>query len=58
MIAEGIETKEQMGFLRSAGCHQGQGNFFAKAMPEEEMRQRLKEGRMNLDVVYKVSDVD
>lgn len=52
VIAEGIETKEQMEFLRSAGCHQGQGNFFAKAMPEEEMRQRLKEGRMNLDVPY------
>ena len=28
VIAEGIETAEQLGFLASGGCHSGQGYFF------------------------------
>jgi EAL domain-containing protein (putative c-di-GMP-specific phosphodiesterase class I) len=31
-IAEGIETKRQLEFLRDAGCHEGQGNIFAAPM--------------------------
>jgi hypothetical protein len=34
-VAEGVETKEQLGFLRSCDCNQIQGYLFAKPMPED-----------------------
>lgn len=33
-VAEGVETKEQLGFLRTCGCTLIQGYLFAKPMPE------------------------
>ena len=33
-IAEGVETKEQLAFLRTCGCERIQGYIFAKPMPE------------------------
>ena len=33
-IAEGVETKEQLAFLRTCGCDRIQGYIFAKPMPE------------------------
>jgi len=48
VIAEGIETEEQLGFLRLNGCDFGQGYFFAPALSAEDagawMRDRA-EGR-------------
>ena len=35
-IAEGVETKEQLGFLRTCDCNIIQGYIFAKPMPEED----------------------
>lgn len=37
-VAEGVETVEQLGFLRTCGCKQIQGYLFAKPMPKEEFR--------------------
>lgn len=34
-IAEGVETKEQLGFLRTCDCKKIQGFLFAKPMPRE-----------------------
>lgn len=34
-VVEGVETKEQLGFLRTCGCKMIQGHLFAKAMPKE-----------------------
>ena len=35
-VAEGVETKEQLAFLRSCDCSKIQGYYFAKPMPEED----------------------
>lgn len=35
-IAEGVETKEQLAFLRTCDCKKIQGFIFAKPMPEED----------------------
>lgn len=40
-VAEGVETKEQLGFLRTCGCELIQGYLFAKPMPEEDFRNIL-----------------
>ena len=34
-VAEGVETKEQLGFLRTCNCNLIQGFYFARPMPEE-----------------------
>ena len=36
ILAEGIETSRQCDYLRSIGCHFGQGYYFGKAMPMKE----------------------
>lgn len=43
-IVEGVETKEQLGFLRTCGCKMIQGHLFAKAMPKEEFWKSCMEG--------------
>jgi len=37
VVAEGVETSEQMQFLTSAGCNQMQGFLFSKAIPQDEV---------------------
>lgn len=39
-VAEGVETAEQLGFLRTCGCELIQGFLFAKPMPEQDFRLR------------------
>ncbi len=45
LLAEGVETKEQIELLRSIGCDQVQGYYYAKPMPEEEFFSLLKAQR-------------
>lgn len=35
-VAEGVETKEQLGFLRTCGCELIQGYYFSRPVPESE----------------------
>ncbi len=35
-VAEGIETQEQLDFLRKIGCDVGQGYFYSRPLPENE----------------------
>jgi len=42
LLAEGVETKEQIDLLQSIGCDQVQGYYYAKPMPEDEFFELLK----------------
>ena len=44
VIAEGIETAEQLAFLRSHGCDEGQGYYFSRPMPANETAKLLEVG--------------
>lgn len=41
IVAEGIETAEQLRFLQEIGCEFGQGYLFSPAVPAEEMERLL-----------------
>lgn len=45
LIAEGVETREQVDMLKRMGCDQVQGYYYAKPMPAEEFYQLLLENR-------------
>jgi diguanylate cyclase (GGDEF)-like protein len=42
VVAEGIETKEQMQLVAALGCHEGQGYYFARPMNGDAIRERLQ----------------
>jgi diguanylate cyclase (GGDEF)-like protein len=42
VIAEGVETSEQMAFLRRHGCDLGQGYLFDRPMPAQQLAERLR----------------
>lgn len=44
IIAEGVETIEQLNFLASYGCHQAQGYLYSKPITYEEFEHMLKHG--------------
>ncbi|MDQ1678438.1 MAG: hypothetical protein QOC93_3582 [Actinomycetota bacterium] len=43
VVAEGVETPEQLATIRSAGCHLVQGFLLGRPMPPEQLRSRLVE---------------
>ena len=45
VIAEGVETLSQYGYLRKQLCEEMQGYLFSRPLPEAEMTKLLQEGR-------------
>ena len=43
IVAEGVETEEQLEFLRNEGCEEAQGYFFSKPLPAAQFEALLKE---------------
>lgn len=47
VVAEGVEKKEELAFLKSRGCHLYQGYYYSKPLPEDEFLKLLSEFNMN-----------
>ena len=50
VIAEGIETRQQLDFLRAQGCPVGQGFYFSRPVPAADFA-RLLESGLRIDAV-------
>lgn len=44
VVAEGVETEEQLEFLKKCGCDYIQGYYFSRPLPQEEYAKVLDEG--------------
>jgi len=44
VIAEGVETAQQLAFLRAHDCEEGQGFHFSKALPADAFARLLVTG--------------
>jgi EAL domain-containing protein (putative c-di-GMP-specific phosphodiesterase class I)/CheY-like chemotaxis protein len=51
VVAEGVETREQLNFLHLKGCDSAQGYFFSRPLPANEMVTWLHEYRGKLEPV-------
>jgi diguanylate cyclase (GGDEF)-like protein/PAS domain S-box-containing protein len=45
VVAEGVETEAQAGYLRQNGCDEIQGYLFSKAVPAEAFAELLRQGK-------------
>jgi len=44
VIAEGVETREELAFLRAHQCEEAQGYYFSRPVPAEQFAELLKSG--------------
>jgi len=54
VIAEGVETREQLEFLRANNCHAIQGYIFCKPQPPEEIEELLRRSNIESNVIEPV----
>ena len=49
-VMEGVETEEQVDFLKKLSCDFGQGYFYAKPMPARDYMSYLSDGKLMSDI--------
>ncbi|MEG1430610.1 MAG: EAL domain-containing protein, partial [Oscillospiraceae bacterium] len=47
VVAEGVETLEQVEFLRGCGCETAQGFYYSKPVPAAEFETLLRDNAQN-----------
>lgn len=57
VVAEGVEKKEQVEFLRSIGCEYIQGFYFARPMPADEYEQLISQAKTVIEETGRKSDI-
>lgn len=50
VIAEGVESKEQIEILQGMGCNQIQGYYYSKPLPKSEIEEKFLKNEWNLKV--------
>jgi diguanylate cyclase (GGDEF)-like protein len=56
LIAEGVETAEQLQVLQSIGCHEIQGYFVCRPVPAAEFAEFERERRFQVDLFAPLTD--
>jgi diguanylate cyclase (GGDEF)-like protein len=51
VVAEGVETREQLDFLTEHGCHEFQGHYFRKPQAAEDFSRLLRENAATMAAV-------
>lgn len=51
VLAEGVETKEQLAYLKAHNCHEGQGFYWSKPVPPEEIKDLFKQNDGRITVL-------
>jgi len=46
VVAEGVETQEELAFLRARGCDEGQGYYFSRPVPPDQVAALLRNGHV------------
>jgi diguanylate cyclase (GGDEF)-like protein len=57
IVAEGVESLDQLKLLRELGCEYGQGYLFARPMPNDEATSLLKEGKEWSAAIYSTEEM-
>ena len=57
VIAEGVETREQLEFLQANGCDEMQGAYYSEPLPVEQITDALRAGRRLLFAEGRGSDI-